>query len=128
MPGSPPDGPERGVQSRRQRRRGGARRGRRVFLGYWAIFYLVAAMAAASAAARCSSSARRRSTTTSPGAGRRSTRDERRGVEAIACVLKDRRLMIFIVSAVLFHFANAAMLPLVGQKVDARAEPRGARP
>jgi MFS family permease len=28
----------------------------------------------------------------------------------------DRRILTFIASAVLFHFANAAMLPLVGQK------------
>ena len=35
-----------------------------------------------------------------------------------ACVelFQDRRILIFIASAVLFHFANAAMLPLVGQK------------
>ncbi len=32
-------------------------------------------------------------------------------------LVEDRRLMIFAISIVLFHFANAAMLPLVGQKV-----------
>jgi MFS family permease len=31
-------------------------------------------------------------------------------------LFRDRRIGSFIVSAVLFHFANAAMLPLVGQK------------
>lgn len=31
--------------------------------------------------------------------------------------MEDRRLLIFAISIVLFHFANAAMLPLVGQKV-----------
>lgn len=31
--------------------------------------------------------------------------------------LGDRRILIFAVSAILFHFANAAMLPQVGQKV-----------
>lgn len=30
-------------------------------------------------------------------------------------LLKDRPLMIFLVSAVMFHFANAAMLPLLGE-------------
>jgi len=30
-------------------------------------------------------------------------------------LLKDRRILIFMVSVVLFHFANAAMLPLVGE-------------
>jgi len=33
-------------------------------------------------------------------------------------VLESRPLMIFAVSVVLFHFANAAMLPLVGQKLS----------
>jgi hypothetical protein len=32
-------------------------------------------------------------------------------------LLSDRRLVIFAVSVVLFHFANAAMLPLVSQKL-----------
>jgi MFS family permease len=32
-------------------------------------------------------------------------------------LLKDRRIFIFSASVVLFHFANAAMLPLVGQKL-----------
>lgn len=32
-------------------------------------------------------------------------------------LLSDRRLVIFALSVVLFHFANAAMLPLVGQKL-----------
>jgi MFS family permease len=32
-------------------------------------------------------------------------------------LLSDRRLLIFAVSVVLFHFANAAMLPLVSQKL-----------
>ncbi len=34
----------------------------------------------------------------------------------IAELFKDRRIAIFATSVVLFHFANAAMLPLVGQK------------
>jgi predicted MFS family arabinose efflux permease len=32
-------------------------------------------------------------------------------------LLADRRIAVFAVSVVLFHFANAAMLPLVGQKL-----------
>ena len=35
----------------------------------------------------------------------------------LAELLKDRRILIFSASVVLFHFANAAMLPLVGQKM-----------
>jgi MFS family permease len=31
-------------------------------------------------------------------------------------LFRDHRIGVFIISAVLFHFANAAMLPLVGQK------------
>ena len=32
-------------------------------------------------------------------------------------LLSDRRLIVFAVAVVMFHFANAAMLPLVGQKL-----------
>jgi len=35
-------------------------------------------------------------------------------------VLKNRQVLWFLTAVVLFHFANAAMLPLVGQKVAAR--------
>ncbi len=38
-------------------------------------------------------------------------------------LLHDRRLLWLIVSVVLFHFANAAMLPLVGQKVGHQSDP-----
>ncbi|QEH32368.1 multidrug resistance protein D [Aquisphaera giovannonii] len=34
----------------------------------------------------------------------------------VSVLLKDRRILVFAASVVLFHFANAAMLPLVGQK------------
>jgi MFS family permease len=34
-------------------------------------------------------------------------------------LLDDRRILTFAAAVVLFHFANAAMLPLVGQKVEA---------
>jgi predicted MFS family arabinose efflux permease len=34
----------------------------------------------------------------------------------VAALFRDRRISIFVASAVLFHLANAAMLPLVGQK------------
>ncbi len=37
--------------------------------------------------------------------------------EGILSLLSDRRLVIFAASVVLFHFANAAMLPLVSQKL-----------
>jgi predicted MFS family arabinose efflux permease len=38
---------------------------------------------------------------------------------SIGELLADRRVRIFAASVVLFHFANAAMLPLVGQKLTA---------
>ncbi len=41
--------------------------------------------------------------------------DQRVHISNIMQFLRDRRLLIFAVSAVLFHFANAAMLPLVGE-------------
>jgi predicted MFS family arabinose efflux permease len=42
-------------------------------------------------------------------------------VAGVRQLLADRRLMAFAASVVLFHFANAAMLPLVGQKLAAGA-------
>lgn len=38
-------------------------------------------------------------------------------VVRVAVLFKDRRIVLFAISVVLFHFANAAMLPLVGQKL-----------
>ncbi len=38
--------------------------------------------------------------------------------KAMKLFLEDRRLMVFAISIVLFHFANAAMLPLVSQKLS----------
>lgn len=40
-------------------------------------------------------------------------------VVKVSALLKDRRLLLFGLSIVLFHFANAAMLPLLGQKLTA---------
>ncbi len=37
-------------------------------------------------------------------------------------LLSDRRLIVFAVAVVMFHFANAAMLPLVGQKLALGAD------
>jgi MFS family permease len=39
-------------------------------------------------------------------------------VSRLSEVLTDRRILIFTASAVLFNFANAAMLPLVGQRIS----------
>lgn len=39
-------------------------------------------------------------------------------VSHITALLKDRPLLVFLVCAVLFHFANAAMLPLLGEMLS----------
>jgi MFS family permease len=39
-------------------------------------------------------------------------------VSGLSEVLTDRRILIFTAAAVLFNFANAAMLPLVGQRIS----------
>lgn len=44
----------------------------------------------------------------------------------IVSLLSDRRVLIFCIAVVLFHFANAAMLPLVGQRLS-EAKQRGQR-
>ena len=44
--------------------------------------------------------------------------DERNAkVESVVLLFKDRPLVIFLVCAVMFHFANAAMLPLLGEQL-----------
>jgi len=42
-------------------------------------------------------------------------------LESLGAMFADRRMLIFSASVILFHFANAAMLPLVGQKLAAGA-------
>ena len=47
--------------------------------------------------------------------------DSKKGGSAISGffeVLKNTSLLVFTISVVLFHFANAAMLPLIGQKLS----------
>ena len=39
--------------------------------------------------------------------------------KSVRAVLTDSRLLVFLLSVTLFHFANAAMLPLVGQRMAA---------
>jgi MFS family permease len=39
-------------------------------------------------------------------------------ISGLSVVLTNRRILIFTASAVLFNFANAAMLPLVGQRIS----------
>ena len=84
------------------------------FFGYGAMFFLVAAMAAASAGAVMV--IREREIDHELARGADEDRDDGHGVVGVLELFHDRRILIFVASAVLFHFANAAMLPLVGQK------------
>jgi MFS family permease len=45
-------------------------------------------------------------------------RDLRAASSSIVPLLKDRPLLIFLICAVLFHFANAAMLPVLGEMLS----------
>jgi len=83
-------------------------------LGYGAMFFLVAGMAALSIIATFLIRERDIDHDLARGAD-----EEAAGVHeavSLGALFKDRRIAIFIASAVLFHLANAAMLPLVGQK------------
>jgi MFS family permease len=84
------------------------------FFGYGAMFFLVAAMAAASAGAVMV--IREREIDHELARGADEDKDDGHGVVGVLELFHDRRILIFVASAVLFHFANAAMLPLVGQK------------
>ncbi|AMV37068.1 MFS transporter [Planctomyces sp. SH-PL62] len=86
-------------------------------IGYWSIFCLVALMAALSVVSVLVlpesdiDHDRARGSTDGVEGGPQ--------VESIAELFQDRRILAFTACAVMFHFANAAMLPLVGQKVTA---------
>jgi MFS family permease len=45
------------------------------------------------------------------------TQTSARAAASMASLLKDRPLVTFLICAVMFHFANAAMLPLLGEKL-----------
>ena len=84
------------------------------FIGYGALFFLVAAMAAASAGAVML--IREREIDHELARGADEVGESGHEIVGVRELFKDRRIQVFIASAVLFHFANAAMLPLVGQK------------
>jgi predicted MFS family arabinose efflux permease len=84
------------------------------------IFYLVAAMAIASIIAVWQ--IRERDIDPDLASGKSTEAVEAKALpqkqnSSITLLFGDRRLLFFALSAVLFHFANAAMLPLVGQKL-----------
>ncbi len=83
-------------------------------LGYGAMFFLVAGMAALSIIAVFLIRAGDIDHDLARGADDGDV--EGRAAIGIRELFEDRRIVTFIASAVLFHLANAAMLPLVGQK------------
>ncbi|MDR3635545.1 MAG: MFS transporter [Isosphaeraceae bacterium] len=83
-------------------------------LGYGAMFLLVAAMAAASAAAVLM--IRERDIDHELARGADDGEAQGRAAIGLRALFEDRRIAVFMASTTLFHFANAAMLPLVGQK------------
>ncbi|MEG5001572.1 MFS transporter [Microcoleus sp. B4-D4] len=50
---------------------------------------------------------------------------EEHHLEGILQLLSDRRVLFFGIAVILFHFANAAMLPLVGQLLDRGGQGKG---
>ena len=92
------------------------------YLGYGAMFGLVAAMAALSIGATwmireadIDHDLARGADDADADAG-----DATPAVAGLGALFRDRRVLAFVVAAVLFHLGNAAMLPLVGQKASDR--------
>jgi predicted MFS family arabinose efflux permease len=84
------------------------------------IFYLVAVMAIASIIAVWQIRERDIDSDLASGGSRQETAESSNKPKhnsQIIQLFQDRRVLFFALSAVLFHFANAAMLPLVGQKL-----------
>lgn len=101
-------------------------------VAYEGIFYLVAAMSALSVVSVLSiregdidHDLARGSDKAGPNAEANGLHDEidppaaKPRVAGLRELMADRRILSFSAAVVLFHFANAAMLPLVGQKVEA---------
>lgn len=86
------------------------------FMGPIAVFYLMGAMAVASIAATLLIPAGAIDHDVARGLDDGSHHAHARPA-GIAALLDNRSLLFFAGSVVLFHFANAAMLPLVGQKL-----------
>jgi MFS family permease len=86
------------------------------FYGPATVFWLLAAMALASMAATISIPREAIDDDVARGLDRGTTEDHEQ-LSGYRVLLTCRPLLIFAVATVLFHFANAAMLPLVGQKL-----------
>ncbi len=93
-------------------------------VAYEGIFYLLAAMCGASIVATLMIRRGEIDDDLARGADGLRDREHESGsapprIAPVGELFQDRRILIFSASVVLFHFANAAMLPLVGQKLTA---------
>ncbi|HEU5115657.1 MAG TPA: MFS transporter, partial [Isosphaeraceae bacterium] len=86
-------------------------------VSYEAIFYLVAAMSFATIVSTCFLDPQEIDHDQARGSDVSESDAKPRKVMPLSALFQDRRILVFGVSVVLFHLANAAMLPLVGQKV-----------
>jgi MFS family permease len=84
------------------------------FFGPVVVFWLLAVMAVISVAATLMVPADAIDHDVARGMDR-ATGSQHNQPSGFAVLLRDRRLLIFAAAAVMFHFANAALLPLVGQ-------------
>lgn len=91
------------------------------FIAVKAIFFLVAAMAVGSIISVRMIREGEIDHELARGDGEEGEEDDKeqhqQGYEGILQLLSDRKILFFTVAVVLFHFANAAMLPLVGQEL-----------
>jgi MFS family permease len=87
------------------------------FITRQAIFFLVAAMAVGSIISVKMIREKEIDHELARGDGEESEQENHHSYEGILQLLSDRRILFFSVAVVIFHFANAAMLPLVGQEL-----------
>jgi MFS family permease len=94
------------------------------FIARKGIFFLVAAMAVGSAIAASQIRGREIDHELARGADgeEKDEPEHQHHLVGTMELLSDRRILIFALAVVLFHFANAAMLPLVGQRVSQGAK------
>lgn len=87
------------------------------FVARKGIFFLVAGMAIASGFCVRQIREREIDHDAARGGDNENPKEEKSGNGGILKLLSDRKLLFFMIAVVLFHFANAAMLPLVGQRL-----------
>jgi MFS family permease len=90
--------------------------------GYRAIFVMAALLAIPAAATLFAIDPRQIDYSRARGAV-----EEKRQVEGLSALLKDRVLLCFLATAFLFHLANAAMLPQLGEMLS-KGRPKAAAP